>query len=122
MPPHRGAPLGNKNALKHGFYSRDFPKTDLRDLEAVDIKGLLEEISLVRLQLRQLAAQAQKASTPAECLEVICAINRCLARLNRLVKTQALLTGQASTAYSEMIDRVLAGLEACLPDPERLDP
>jgi hypothetical protein len=111
MTARRGAPAGNKNALKHGYYSRDFPKTDLKDLEAVDIKGLIEEISLIRLHLRNLTAQAQNAPTLAEYLDVLRVINLLTSNLNRLVKTQVFLATQAP-ALGDKFEKILAEVQA----------
>jgi hypothetical protein len=50
----RGAPVGNKNALKHGFYSKIFDRADKRDFErAAGIEGIDEEIALMRLKIKR---------------------------------------------------------------------
>ena len=52
----RGAPLGNQNARRHGFYSSALTTDEQRLLaETVDIKGLLSEISLLRVKVYSLA-------------------------------------------------------------------
>ncbi len=53
-PRRRGAPPGNMNALKHGFYTRRFKKRDLTGVESTDVKTLIEEISLLRVFTRRL--------------------------------------------------------------------
>jgi hypothetical protein len=119
MSPHRGAPLGNKNAYKHGFYSRDFPRTDLKDLEAVDSQGLAEEISLTRLHLRKLTEYALAAPTLAEYLDILRVSNLYTSSLNRLVKTQILLLQEshrqgagAQGNVMDMLEKVLAEAQA----------
>lgn len=50
-----GAPLGNQNARKHGFYSRalkDGEKADFED--ARDVEGIDEEIALLRVKIKSL--------------------------------------------------------------------
>jgi hypothetical protein len=49
-----GAQPGNSNALKHGFYTRRFNKHDLSGVENTNIKGLTEEIALIRVFTRRL--------------------------------------------------------------------
>ncbi len=50
---NRGGQPGNRNARKHGFYSKVLDETQKRDLKAVcDVKGLDEEISLLRVKLK----------------------------------------------------------------------
>jgi hypothetical protein len=50
----RGAPKGNQNALKHGFYSRALNATDQLDLDlAASVEGFNEEIALLRFEIKQ---------------------------------------------------------------------
>jgi hypothetical protein len=51
----RGAPKGNQNARKYGFYSKalaDAARLNLQD--AAHIEGVDEELAVLRLQLRDL--------------------------------------------------------------------
>ncbi len=49
----RGAPLGNQNARKHGFYSNSLDKSEKRNLKhAQTVKGLDEEIDLLRVKIK----------------------------------------------------------------------
>jgi hypothetical protein len=53
----RGAPLGNRNAVKHGFYSRAFNKDEQSDLHlAADIQGFTQEIALLRFEILKAAS------------------------------------------------------------------
>ena len=111
MPAQRGAPPGNKNAFKHGFYSRDFPKNDLQDLEAVDSKGLEEEISLIRLHLRKLSEFALAAPTLAEYLDILRVLGLFTSSLNHLVKNQVFLS-KAAPGMGDRLDRLLAEIQS----------
>ena len=52
----RGAPLGNHNALKHGYYSKGFDRARKADYcSAGDVRGLDEEIALLRLVIKKAA-------------------------------------------------------------------
>jgi len=53
----RGAPPGNLNALKHGFYARQFKKAELTGLEQCDFDGLNDEIAILRVYIRRLIQQ-----------------------------------------------------------------
>jgi hypothetical protein len=47
-----GAPKGNQNARKHGFYSRVLHKSQLQHLgRALEVEGLDEEIAVLRVKL-----------------------------------------------------------------------
>jgi uncharacterized protein YjcR len=48
----RGAPRGNQNARKHGFYSRVLDDAEELDFEqATEVEGLDEEIALLRVKI-----------------------------------------------------------------------
>ncbi|MGD1118450.1 MAG: hypothetical protein ABR886_03080 [Dehalococcoidales bacterium] len=50
----RGAPLGNQNAIKHGYYSRTFNAKDRFDLDfAAGMEGISEEIALLRFEIKK---------------------------------------------------------------------
>jgi len=53
-----GAPLGNQNARKHGFYSSVLDENQQRDLEeAVGVEGLDNEIAFLRVKIKSLARE-----------------------------------------------------------------
>jgi hypothetical protein len=50
----RGAPPGNRNALKHGYYSRAFKKAEKIDFNAAaGMDGINEEIALLRFEIKK---------------------------------------------------------------------
>lgn len=50
-----GAPQGNQNARKHGFYSGVLDETQRRDFEeATEVEGLDNEIALFRVKIKSL--------------------------------------------------------------------
>lgn len=51
----KGAQPGNKNALKHGFYSQVLDEAERLELEvARDIEGIDDEIALLRVKIHTL--------------------------------------------------------------------
>ena len=49
----RGAPKGNQNARKHGFYSRVLDEAERLDFElATDVEGIDDEIALLRTKIK----------------------------------------------------------------------
>ncbi len=55
MSGKRGAPKGNQNARKHGFYSRVLDETESADYaRATEIDGLDGEIALLRVKIKSL--------------------------------------------------------------------
>jgi hypothetical protein len=53
----RGAPRGNQNARKHGFYSRVLDEAEKLDFEqATGVEGIDEEIALLRVKIKSILA------------------------------------------------------------------
>jgi uncharacterized protein YjcR len=49
----KGAPKGNRNALKHGFYSKVLDEAEKLDFESVsDVNGIDDEIALLRVKIK----------------------------------------------------------------------
>ena len=54
----RGAPFGNQNARRHGFYSRVLDEEEQADFEqATGVEGIDQEIALVRVKIKSLVAR-----------------------------------------------------------------
>lgn len=50
----RGAPIGNQNALKHGYYSQQLSRKDKFDFRrAARMMGVEEEIALLRFEIKK---------------------------------------------------------------------
>lgn len=53
----RGAPKGNQNARKHGFYSKVLDEAERLDFEyATGVEGIDDEIALIRVKIKSLVA------------------------------------------------------------------
>jgi hypothetical protein len=74
----RGAPKGNQNARKHGFYSKVLDETEKLDFAyATGVEGLDEEIALLRVKIKSLI------SHDPDNLKLIMQATNTLARLVR---------------------------------------
>jgi hypothetical protein len=102
----KGAPPGNKNAVKHGFYSKALHEAERISLqEAVEVEGVDEEIALLRCKLAELVQnfpdridlQIQTASAIA-----------------RLVRTRYQISKEQKRSLKEAIAKVLAEVAAPL--------
>jgi hypothetical protein len=52
----RGAQPGNHNALKHGYYSKEFNRKEKHDLDAAaEMEGIDAEIALLRYEIKKSA-------------------------------------------------------------------
>lgn len=86
----RGAPLGNQNAFKHGFYTRNFTQQEVSDLKEIEGLDVHHEIELIRALMRRVLESSNTASTHADNIYTLRAI--CLGNftLTRLIRTQFL--------------------------------
>ena len=94
-----GAPRGNQNARKHGFYSRVLDETEQADFEqATGIEGIDDEIALLRTKLKSLIAYE-----PQNINLIMQAINT----LARLVRTRYNIGKEDKSGLRDAIGNVL---------------
>jgi hypothetical protein len=114
FPPKRGrgAPPGNTNALKHGFYSRRLKRSDLSGIEYCDAR-LQEEITMLRVFTRRVIELGKDVDTLPEAVSLLRALCLASTSLTRLMKTQHLLTpsgNPALDAFHQALDEVVKEL------------
>lgn len=95
----RGAPRGNQNARKHGFYSRVLDDDEQRDLKlAVCVDGLDEEIALLRTKIKAVLRHDP---------DNFKLIMQAMAALARLVRTRYNISQRDKQGLKEAIANVL---------------
>ncbi len=95
----RGAPRGNQNARKHGFYSKVLDEAERLDFElATGVEGIDDEIALLRVKIKSLLAH-----DPENIKLVMLATNT----LARLVKTRYNISKEQKKGLKEAIGNVL---------------
>ena len=87
----RGGQPGNLNALKHGFYSKHYQKSELKDLE--EIGDLQEEIQMLRVVTRRLLEAARECNDIGELSNVLNTLGLASTRVGGLMKTKKFLGG-----------------------------
>jgi hypothetical protein len=99
MANPRGAPKGNLNALKHGFYSRLFRGSESSELEDDQLVSLENEITLLRVMMRRTMELADGIDDLRETTRVLDALGAAAGRLANLLRAQkSLRAPQASVA------------------------
>ena len=94
----RGAPKGNQNARKHGFYSKVLDEAERFDLElASGVEGIDDEIALLRVKIKSLIAHE-----PDNIKLIMQATNT----LARLVKTRFNISKEQKKGLREAIGNV----------------
>jgi hypothetical protein len=95
----RGAPKGNQNARKHGFYSRVLDEAEKLDFElATGVEGIDDEIALLRVKIKSLIAH-----DPDNIRLIMQATNT----LARLVRTRYNISKKDKKGLKEAIGNVL---------------
>ncbi len=102
----RGAPKGNLNALKHGFYTRRLRKHDLSGVESTEPSGLIEEIALIRVFTRRLLESIGPESNAYDLSEFLRALCLASSTITRIVKTQYLITSSGSGMDDEIAEAI----------------
>lgn len=89
----RGAPPGNQNALKHGFYSRRFRDVEPEDLEVLSAT-LESEIAGLRVAARRIFEYSEQVEE-ADPMSAIHALNCFGATCTRIAQITRVLAFQA---------------------------
>ncbi len=99
MKGKRGAPEGNQNARKHGFYSRVLDEAERLDFElATGVEGIDDEIALLRVKIKSLLER------DPENIKLIMQATNTLARL---VRTRYNIGKEDKQGLKEAIGNVL---------------
>jgi hypothetical protein len=95
----RGAPKGNQNARKHGFYSKVLDEAEQLDFElAKGVDGIDGEIALLRVKIKSLLENDP---------ENIKLLMRATESLARLIKTKYNISKEQKQGLKEAIGNVL---------------
>jgi len=108
MKKKRGAPPGNRNALKHGFYSDQFKQAECRALNSVPLNDLTEEIMFLRVEMHRYLEAENLAGGDLDYktrLSALRAVSLAVDNLARLVRLQTLINLQAKER--EKLENVL---------------
>jgi hypothetical protein len=102
MTPSRGAPKGNLNALKHGFYSRLYHASEQTDLNGNASSNLEHEITLLRVMIRRTMQLADGIDDLREATRVLDALGAAAGRLSNLLRAQKSLNQVQSGLADEI--------------------
>ena len=95
----RGAPKGNQNARKHGFYSKVLDEAERLDFElATGVEGIDDEIALMRVKIKSILAH------DPDNVKLIMQVTNTLARL---IRTKYNISKEDKKGLKEAIGNVL---------------
>ncbi len=119
----RGAPTGNTNALKHGFYSRAFREIDCTDLDRVHFSGLQDEITMLRVFIRRVTEMSECITTFPEALGLLRGLSLASISLTRLITTENVVRARSEHDDPESsVGQVIENLISDLPLFQKPDP
>src|SRR3972149_12297129 len=96
----RGAPKGNRNAVKHDFYSKVFDEAEQFDFDvATGIEGIDEEIALLRLEIK-------KAISGGDDRNLLLLV-KAAGALEKLIRTRYQITAAQRKGLKEAISNVI---------------
>jgi hypothetical protein len=110
----RGGQPGNTNAVKHGFYTKNFSPAERRELESVGGIVLGDEIALLRVLIRRFADQilSSRGVSLTDSAQHLDVISEAMLRLGSLMRTNHMLGGSASDALFEDLSIAIAQVSA----------
>jgi hypothetical protein len=108
----RGGQPGNSNAFKHGFYTQNFSRTEVKGLQAIQGVVLGDEIKLLRVLIKRFADQIEHSNGVAlpESAHCLAVISEAMLRLGTLLRTDHLLGGSESSTLIKELNLALAGI------------
>ncbi len=104
----RGAPAGNQNALKHGFYAKGMTTLEVEDLDACMAEGLADEIAMLRVFVRRVFTQARQVKDPELAINYLRALGMSAVDLAALMRTERLIGGGKSSAHEALLKALTA--------------
>jgi hypothetical protein len=110
---HRGAPAGNKNAVKHGFYCKELNKEDRSQFKkAANIFDIAQEIALLRFEI-------QKATSTGEISKLI-PLSKAAYALEKLIRTQQKIFGSQNKIEDALRNVIMYGIAPILNSSDAL--
>jgi hypothetical protein len=102
----RGAPPGNKNAPKHGFYAQKDMHSGIDVLDGEASTGLLDEINLIRDYMLFVLSFAYDVNSLAEALDCLRTFSLAASSLTRMIKAQELVFSGSSDIESALLEAI----------------
>ena len=108
----RGGQPGNTNALKHGFYTKNFSLAERRGLQATEGVVLSDEIALLRVLIRRFAEQIKGSQGVAlnESAVHLSVISEAMLRLASLLRTDKMLGGSECDTLGAALSRSMSAV------------
>ena len=87
MARSKGGQPGNKNALKHGWYSSAFTPSEDQAYSDLEASTLKDEVHMLRVAIRRVFAYMQTEKDPANLTNALSVLSRASTAMSSLVRT-----------------------------------
>jgi hypothetical protein len=116
--PKGGAPMGNFNAMKHGFYSKRFRRQEVRDLLFDDQLSLRSEAQLLRVVMRRTVERCMDSEDPKDYISLLRAVTDGSYGVSRLMKAEMIVGEHPLDHLDDLLKEALHNIreELNLPD------
>ncbi len=106
----RGGQPGNTNALKHGFYTKQFSLNERRGLQEIEGVFLSDEIGLLRVLIRRFAEQIKGSQGVSlnESAQHLAVISEAMLRLASLLRTDNMLGSSEYDTFGAALSRSMS--------------
>jgi hypothetical protein len=97
----RGAPKGNTNALRHGYYSRQFRHFEPQDLDVIHV-NLESEIAGLRVAARRIMGYSERVEEddPMKAVSALSSFGLACIRIASITRTLAALEARSDETQS----------------------
>ena len=105
--PHPGAPVGNKNALRHGLYAKHYVPRSRQALDSMPPLESLPEIYMLRAQLDDILTLIANCDDEDRRIKLYNALFTGAHRLSAAMRTHSILVGKDQellTTFWEALD------------------
>lgn len=108
-----GAPKGNKNALKHGAYSKFYTDDELGQLDDISTADIESELKLCKVQLIRVlnAAEKQSSFDDSKQLDLVGQSTQ-VVKNGEQISRQEISKKYAKTDYAGIIDRLIGRIQS----------
>ena len=110
MKRKRGAQPGNLNALKHGFYSKQFEAVEIQDLDTMILDGLQDEVAMLRVIIRRILELTKGCDDLEELMNVLGVLGMAATQLAGLLRVQHLLGGDENSEIARTISQAISNV------------
>ena len=111
MPRKPGAQPGNTNALRHGFYSRQFRQGELDDLDLINMNDLITEIASLRAYTRRMLELSDGIEDLNTAMRLLDSLGASATKVSNIIYRNRMMHGdqdaQVATALSSALATII---------------